>query len=243
MAAGSISLVAGVRLLGASPYGAEEVAFVISGGLGSLLAVGLAIFLFITADLRDETAKLDRLEFALGGRPLPDPRRLIATAPVDESAGRAAVPSAGHGPRAAFAVAVPVVLGGAILIHAWHRAAATPHLERALGGLFEGLIGVGLALFALAGVAARNRRSVVQRLHGLFGAAGLASSAPRRSPERPRPTEGPPPDRSDGDWTAPGLRRVHRRTCAALQPKLADARPVSTDDSALESCLLCHREA
>ncbi|HVW33782.1 MAG TPA: hypothetical protein VHL53_14690 [Acidimicrobiia bacterium] len=234
VAVACLSLVAGTRLLGASPYGAEEVALLISGGFGALFALALAIFLLVTADLRDEAGKLDRLELALGGRPLVDPRRVVRITAASPSAAKA-VPSRRRIDAPTVAAAGLVALGGAILIHGWHRAAATPQLERALGGLSEGLVGLALAVGVLVASAVRSRRAVLRRMHTLFDAAAVSGDGRGASGERQVRVD-------DGDWTAPGLRRIHRRSCAVMQPKLADARPVTVPDSGLEPCLLCHRE-
>ena len=49
-----------------TPYLVEQIPYVLSGGIGGVFFLGLGATLWISADLRDEWAKLDRIEEALG---------------------------------------------------------------------------------------------------------------------------------------------------------------------------------
>jgi hypothetical protein len=53
--------------LGASrtAYAAEQIPYILSGGLGGLVLVGIGIALWLSADLRDEWRKLDSIDQAL----------------------------------------------------------------------------------------------------------------------------------------------------------------------------------
>ena len=51
---------------------AEQLAYIASGGLGGLFSLGLGVGLLLSADLHDEWYKLDRIEAAIRGEPLPD---------------------------------------------------------------------------------------------------------------------------------------------------------------------------
>jgi hypothetical protein len=63
--AGVISLIAGYLQVADSTILAEQTRFIVSGGIGGLFLLGLGATLWISADLRDEWRKLDRIEHAL----------------------------------------------------------------------------------------------------------------------------------------------------------------------------------
>jgi hypothetical protein len=65
LVAGGAALVAGWFGASGSGYPAEQLPYVISGGLGGLFLLGLGATLWLSADLRDEWRKLDRVEEAL----------------------------------------------------------------------------------------------------------------------------------------------------------------------------------
>jgi hypothetical protein len=64
--AGVIALIAGYLQVANSTLLAEQTRFIVSGGIGGLFLLGLGATLWISADLRDEWRKLDRIERALG---------------------------------------------------------------------------------------------------------------------------------------------------------------------------------
>jgi hypothetical protein len=63
--AGVISLLACYLQVADSSILAEQTRFIVSGGIGGLFLLGLGATLWISADLRDEWRKLDRIEHAL----------------------------------------------------------------------------------------------------------------------------------------------------------------------------------
>ncbi|MFB7756784.1 hypothetical protein ACFC18_45515 [Streptomyces sp. NPDC056121] len=63
--AGAAILVVGWRGVSGTPYPAEQLPYVVSAGLGSLFLLGISTALWLSADLRDEWRKLDRIEQAL----------------------------------------------------------------------------------------------------------------------------------------------------------------------------------
>jgi hypothetical protein len=65
IAAGAIAIVLGYIGVSDSPYVAEELAYIISGGIGGLFLLGVGAALLISADLHDEWRKLDRIEDVL----------------------------------------------------------------------------------------------------------------------------------------------------------------------------------
>jgi hypothetical protein len=63
--AGVICLIAGYLGVSDSAILAEQTRFIVSGGIGGIFLLGLGATLWISADLRDEWRKLDRIERAL----------------------------------------------------------------------------------------------------------------------------------------------------------------------------------
>ncbi|MBA3743079.1 hypothetical protein [Sporichthya sp.] len=62
---GVILLIVGYQGIADSPYVAEELAYLISGGLGGVFLLGVGATLYISADMHDEWRKLDRIENAI----------------------------------------------------------------------------------------------------------------------------------------------------------------------------------
>lgn len=74
-----------------TPYPAEQLPFLLSGGVGGALLVAIGGVLWLSADLRDEWRKLDRIEqrLAAGSFPeAPSPAAMADAAPVDDIARR-----------------------------------------------------------------------------------------------------------------------------------------------------------
>ncbi len=63
--AGAIALVLGYIGVSDSPYVAEELAYIVSGGIGGLFLLGVGASFLMSADLKDEWRKLDRIEAIL----------------------------------------------------------------------------------------------------------------------------------------------------------------------------------
>lgn len=62
---GGVFLLIGWIGVSGTPYLAEQIPYVVSGAIGGVFFLGLGATLWISADLRDEWAKLDRIEEAL----------------------------------------------------------------------------------------------------------------------------------------------------------------------------------
>ena len=63
---GAIALILGWLGVRGTPVLAEQTRYIVSGGVGAIFLLGLGATLWISADLRDEWRKLDRLEECLG---------------------------------------------------------------------------------------------------------------------------------------------------------------------------------
>jgi hypothetical protein len=65
IAAGVIVLVVGWIGISSKIYPGEELPYILSGGIGGVFLLGLGGMLWLSADLRDEWRKLDRIERAI----------------------------------------------------------------------------------------------------------------------------------------------------------------------------------
>jgi hypothetical protein len=74
-----IVLLAGWAGLSATPYVAEQLSYLLSGGIGAVILLGIAATLWLSADLRDEWRELDSIDDSLR-----DLVRLASAAPPAE---------------------------------------------------------------------------------------------------------------------------------------------------------------
>jgi hypothetical protein len=71
---GALVLLLGWRGVSDTAYPAEQLPYIVSGGIGGALVIALGATLLISADLRDEWRKLDRIERRLAAlEPTPEP--------------------------------------------------------------------------------------------------------------------------------------------------------------------------
>jgi hypothetical protein len=63
---GVIALIKGWMGVRGTPVLAEQTRYIVSGGIGAVFLLGLGATLWLSADLRDEWRKLDRIEQSLG---------------------------------------------------------------------------------------------------------------------------------------------------------------------------------
>ena len=87
MMAAALAMLAGWLGVSRSAYPAESMPYIVSGGFFGLLLTGVGAVLWLSADLRDEWTKLDRIEGALN--------RLADTGLTDPDALRRAAASNG----------------------------------------------------------------------------------------------------------------------------------------------------
>jgi len=65
VAAGVVMLILGWVGVSDTPYTAKQIPYLASNGLGGIFLLGLGAMLWLSADLRDEWRKLDRIEDAI----------------------------------------------------------------------------------------------------------------------------------------------------------------------------------
>jgi hypothetical protein len=211
-----VLLLAGYRSVADSLYGSDQVAYVISSGVGALVLifVGAAVLLF--ADWRDGAHKLSRIASLRVGASTSDAMSETRVART-----------------ASLGIALGLVLGVAVVALGWARAADALRAERAMDGLVIAGAGLGLIVVVLAAVAIRLRLTLRQRMTVLF--SGMVSADQRPADVSERVTE---IDLSEL-WTADGLVRFHRASCPAFVGVREGGRPVRSTDRGLEPCLIC----
>jgi hypothetical protein len=111
IALGAVLLVLGYLGVSGSPYVAEQLSYIVSGGLGGLFLLGAGATLLILADLHDEWRKLDRVEAMLSGE-IPFPTRpqtngAASPSPSAAPAGSAALAAASAPAAAPVAAPAP----------------------------------------------------------------------------------------------------------------------------------------
>jgi hypothetical protein len=100
VALGAIFLVVGYAGVSGSPYAADQLSYIVSGGLGGLFCLGAGATFLITADIHDEWRKLDQVEDALRSK------EITVTLPEsgDGSDGPAPAPAPAEGSHSAVAL-------------------------------------------------------------------------------------------------------------------------------------------
>jgi hypothetical protein len=88
---GALALLLGWLGVSGTPFPAEQIPYVVTGGLGGLFLLGVGALLWLSADLRDEWRKLDAIEELL--RDGADAESVRAE-PRQRSNGRSAEPAA-----------------------------------------------------------------------------------------------------------------------------------------------------
>jgi len=236
--AGGLCLVVTYQAVANDRFVAEQMADVASGGLGGLFFVAVGIMLRLQADLHDEWRKLDRIEAALRGEPLPDAAELLAAARQGPALRRAPGPelqpalsrSGQRGRR------LPAVLTGgglavaaAIVFLGYHRAAGTGDVADATGGLGVGVAGL-LVAGAVVGVTQLIGRSRLAARKGRLLAPFL----------RPVPAAAVAAAGTAGVvLVAPGLTRFHLDGCPTLSGTRATRLPRQEVNGGLSPCQIC----
>ena len=222
----AVWLAVGARLVSSALYTPDQVAYVISGGLGAMAALVIGLTVLLGADTRDEERKLARIDAALSP----------AAGLNGESAARGLSPSR----RTPTVIgALGLAAGAALIAAGWWKAADALRVERALDGLVLAAIGVGLVAAVLTVAAVRRRRRLARQARVVLGrVTPLVSHGALLSP-----TDRHPNGANGLRWTAAGLHHFHDAACPALAGIGPEDRTPARVDSGLEPCLLCEADA
>ena len=269
IALGAILLVIGYLGVSDSPYVAEQLSYIASGGLGGLFLLGAGATLLILADLHDEWRKLDRVEAILSGQ-IPFPTQA-------QSNGQAAAPVPAPAPASLEVVTAPVTAPAAnapaLMLNgspapiqagpapAGPTAAAILRKER-----FSLGIGLLLAVAVLFGSWARASSvdqpkqaiaAVAVAIFGLvlvaLGAVGSTLTVKRHVQLRKAhvfsaflapdvAATAAPPSPAGSLVTSPGLTRYHRAGCPSVAGLTVRAVERRNLPSGLAACHLCEAD-
>ena len=258
---GAILLVLGYLGVSDSPYVAEQLSYIASGGLGGLFLLGAGATLLILADLHDEWRKLDRVEAILSGQipfptaahsngasPSPAPTSApvalgeptpIGTAPVLMVNGQHEPRPAPDGAAVAvvrkerFWLGIGLLLAVAVLFGSWARVSSVDQPKEAIAAVGIAIFGLVLVALGAVGSTLTVKRHVQLRKVRLFS----AWLAPDEAANIVTPL-------SAGTLvTSPGLTRYHRAECPSVAglPVRADER--RSLPSGLAACHLCDADA
>lgn len=177
VAIGAVMVISGWFSISGTSVVSSQLTYLASGGIGGLFLLGAGFGLLIRADMHDEWRKLDRLESALRGSPLPDPQVLQAgeiRLDVDDKAGAGSTV-----PRVNPAL-MSSTNGGSSLSGATGAgpvALASPITSRHESILLGGVVGAG-ALVALGWFRVSGTTDFQSGLDGLsFGVFGVLLTA------------------------------------------------------------------
>ena len=197
-----------------------QLSYIVSGGFGGLVLLGLGAVLVVTAGLADEWRKLNRLEDAL---PLP-------------SAGPR-IPGFALVRRARFVAGVGALVAAAFVVPAWYEISGDPDPKPAFEAVpwAVGGIVVGGLISALATM--RVQQQIQTRKRRLFGPWAAAVTTPEDP--LPRATDEEP---SSQVLVAPELTRFHRPGCRAVEGVATHGVELRNVPPDLEPCELCEAD-
>ncbi|HEV7685219.1 MAG TPA: hypothetical protein VGQ80_01545 [Acidimicrobiia bacterium] len=229
IAIGGVCLIVGWVGVSGTKETYQQITYIVSGGISSLFFLGLGVGLLVSADLHDEWRKMDRLERALAGRPLPQgpdgdgpgdgngPRG--SAAPI----GDARVTSNVSGGAATVMAASPLrhrdltlatgglILALLLLAGGWFRASGTVSARSSLDGVVIAMFALAACGLSMARYSGQIGRAVGARKRQLVtGLAGHSGPVPDQAGEAP--AAGP----SDRRYMAEGGVRFHRAGCPVL---------------------------
>jgi hypothetical protein len=210
---GGATAAAGWLSVSGSSTPREQLSYLVSAGLGSLLCLGLGLTLLLEAGLRDEVRTLAEL----GGQ-----------APSAET---------GFGYGGALAVLVAGGLAAAIVGLGWNQAAAASDERSAVPGLTIGMAGLILLAVAAAATLLRTRAAVEGRKVVVLRPLAERYQATVVTVD----VTGPGLARPDGRmvFVAPGLTRFHTADCPTLTDVDANAVERRQVDPRLRPCQIC----
>ncbi|MGH9034154.1 MAG: hypothetical protein ACRD0O_00190 [Acidimicrobiia bacterium] len=219
MGAGAVLVLVGSVGVSGSRFASDQLAFIVSGGLGGLLLLGAGATLLITAGLSDEWRKLDRVERALAASSRA--HRVAESGPSAEALVR----------KGRLLAGVGMVITLIFIVFAWVQASGEADPEPGLEAVGTGAIGLVIGSL-VAGLATMGlKRRIQLRKSRLFAPWFQAEAAPA-----------PQAVRNGRVLVAAGLTRFHLPGCpavAGMQTREVNRGQVPGE---LEACELCEAE-
>ena len=259
IALGAVLMVLGYLGVSDSPYVAEQLSYIASGGLGGLFLLGAGATLLILADLHDEWRKLDRVEAILSGE-VPFPTRKDtngsgpAPAPAATPVGTATPAPVGTGPalmveaassdrraapsgptaaavfrRERLSLGIGLLLAVAVLAGSYARTSTVDQPKPAIAAVGVAIFGLVLVALGAVGSTLTVKRHVQLRKARLFANWLVPDEAPAAVA----------PVASGSLVVAPGLTRYHRADCPSVAGLAVRALDRSNIPAGLAPCHLC----
>jgi hypothetical protein len=228
-----------------TPFVADQLSYVASGGIGGLFLLALGLALMMSADHHDEWRKLDAIEDALrdpgpvrldapASGPVPADRPLVAAGRTG-STGRAAQAAEGRA-RGLSVLAVGAVVSAVIMAVGWAHSSGSGRQGAAAEGLTLSLTGLLVALAAVAAFLMPSRSRLTGRRAHLLRRFVLADALAGRV----APGQAASIDPSGSVvLVAPGLSRYHRPGCPAVRGLATTGTTLGSVDAGLRPCDLC----
>jgi hypothetical protein len=221
--AGVVLIVTWISVSG-SRFVSDQLSYIVSGGLGGLVLLGLGAVLVVTAGLSDEWRKLNRLEDA---RPFP------ATEPRTDAAALVR--------RSRVVTGLGMLVAVAFLVPAWVRISGDADPKPGLGALTWAVVGLVIGGLIAALATLRVQRRIQGRKRRLFAPWALAViEPPAVTTDAAAVVVGAD---GGGVLVAAELSRFHRPGCPAvtgIATRLVDRRGIPAE---LEPCDLCEADA
>lgn len=217
---GAVLVVVGSVGVSGSRYASDQLAYIVSGGLGGLLLLGAGATLLLTAGLSDEWRKLDRVERVLAiSSGTPRTAEDVPPGPSAEVLVRRGRSLAGAG----------MLITLIFLAFAWARASGEADPESGLQALGTGIIGLVIGSLVAALATLWMKRRIQLRKSRLFAPWFEETAAP-------------PPARNGRVLVAAGLSRFHLAGCPAVAGMQTREINRGQLPDELEPCELCEAE-
>ena len=199
-----------------TPFVADQLSYIASGGIGGLFLLAFGLSLLVSADHHDEWRKLDRIEAALGLAP--EPTNGTYTRP-------------GEGRTAGLGVlGLGTVCAVVIIAIGWSRASGTGDHGVSTEGITMSIGGLLVALASSAAYLLPSRQRLMRRRAHLLRGFYLTDALNRTA----RPQTG-----ADALVVAEGLSRYHRAGCRAVDGLAVTTVTRGGLDPRLTECELC----
>jgi hypothetical protein len=219
IAAGAVLVIVCWAGVSGTPFVADQLAYIASGGIGGLFLLAFGLALLMSADHHDEWRKLDAIEAALR-----------ESAPATDTPAATQRPAevnlAAEGRKRGLSV---LTLGGGvsafIMVIGWAHSSGSGRQGVAAEGLTMSIAGLLVAVAAVAAFLMPSRSRLATRRAVLLRGFALAG--------------GPVPDAGDVVFVAPGLTRYHRPGCAAVRGLAAEPIRRTAVNRELKPCDLC----
>ena len=223
IAAGAVLVIVAWAGVSGTPFVADQLAYIASGGIGGLFLLALGLALLMSADHHDEWRKLDAIEAALR-----ETRPDVELPPVAPEPADASKVAEGRS-RGLSVLSLGGAVSAVIILVGWAHSSGSGRRGVAAEGLTMSVAGLLVAVVAVAAFLMPSRSRLTVR-RALLLRHFVVADGPVAA------TNG-----SSGDvvFVASGLTRFHRPGCPAVKGLAAQPVSRSAVGRELEPCDLC----